>query len=642
MNVPDQWLVKNDAANNFELAVDFLDLLERINQMKEMILNTFDAGKSHSLTNSGQCRLSALIPCINDSAKLFDLLSKTMKILHRSLPWDTLHGHRQRFRSVYNKLGDLYEKLNTFQYLRGIVQIPRLSGDISRFMSSLHRMEDTTPSYGSTQDEFNEEVDMAGSEVNDLISVDDSLHASMAYIQQEYSDLSSKYQAVLQMLQEERMYREGLQKDMAEREEGFKDEIQVLKMNLLESERCNQENLEKFEASVAAAEAASVSSSNNSADADKLEKLKAAYQKLRSDHIILIRQKADTEKQLKDTIEEKTSKNQEMFSEVNKFLGKRDFLKTKSVSNINQMKESLQDMDENIDKFIKDVEEKDRSINQLESEKRLLEFNCGEKSLASKEELRKVQKIIPELNEKIKLSESEIESLKKSIAAELENRSELMTKCTNLETSLNETEAVWRSKLISQLQQLSKRLMITSRAKSQGNNDVVPQMTTIYDHHIIADPRSIILNRQGNISLSLQNNNNNQNIMNGSSSLDSTTRLHSLCTIHDMLFYIMFTIMELQPYASITENLHISDLLTSACQLAVLLQNEPENVEKLTPLWDKFLLETESKLRSINGITEWDPADEVDKEIYEMQVSVNTLLSILCIVILRGVMLIHF
>ena len=136
LNLPDQWLLKNDAANNFELAIDFLDLLERINQMKIMILNTFDSGKSHSLTASGQCRLSALIPCINDSAKIFDLLSKTMKILHRSLPWDTLSGHRQRFRSVYSMLGELYEKLNTFQYLRGIVQIPRLSGDISKFISS--------------------------------------------------------------------------------------------------------------------------------------------------------------------------------------------------------------------------------------------------------------------------------------------------------------------------------------------------------------------------------------------------------------------------------------------------------------------------------------------------------------------------
>jgi hypothetical protein len=79
--------------------------------------------------------------------------------------------------------------------------------------------------------------------------------------------------------------------------------------------------------------------------------------------------------------------------------------------------------------------------------------------------------------------------------------------------------------------------------------------------------------------------------------------------------------MELQPYANITKNLQITDLLASACQLLVLLQNEPENVEKLQTLWDKFLGETETKIKSINGITEWDPSDEVDKEIYDMQVS---------------------
>ena len=94
--------------------------------------------------------------------------------------------------------------------------------------------------------------------------------------------------------------------------------------------------------------------------------------------------------------------------------------------------------------------------------------------------------------------------------------------------------------------------------------------------------------------------------------------------MQDMLFYIMFTIMELQPYANITDNLHIDDLLTSAYQLAELLQNKVEDdldVEKLEPLWQNFLTQTETKLNSINGITEWDPTDEVDKEIYEMQVT---------------------
>ena len=614
--------MKNDAANNFELAIDFLDLLERINQMKIMILNTFDAGKSHSLTNSGQCRLSALIPCINDSAKIFDLLSKTMKILHRALPWDTLSGHRQRFRSVYTLLGELYEKLNTFQYLRGIVQIPRLSGDISRFMKSLNRMEETATITETTQQSMVEEVDLAASEVNDLISVDDSLHASMAYIQEEYSDLSSKYQAALQMLQEERMYREGLQRDMLEKLEAYKNEIQVLQMNLLEAERCNQDNLEKFEASAKAAEVALATTNHNTADADKLEKLKAAYQKLRSDHITLIREKAETEKQLKESMEQKTSKNHEMFSIINNFLEKRDFLNNKSVFNVNQMKESFHELDVHIDTLLKTVQERDNTISQMESDKRLIEFNCSEKNVASKEELRNLQKIIPELESKLKISESERDSLKEAMTIETGQKSMLEEKCKQLEASLSEAEKLWRSKLMSQLQQLSKRLMITSRSKTQGSKSAIPQMKSIYDPSVITNPKAILSSHTSN----LQNTKceNNQKTLNGALQVTITaikSRLTNLCTIHDVLFYIMFTIMELLPYVNITENLQLTDLLTSACQLASLLQTEPDNMEKLEPVWDTFLLETETKLNSINGITEWDPTDEVDKEIYEMQVS---------------------
>ena len=631
MNLPDQWLLKNDAANNFELAVDFLDLLERINQMKIMILNTFDSGKSHSLTHSGQCRLSALIPCINDSAKIFDLLSKTMKILHRSLPWDTLSGHRQRFRSVHSMLGELYEKLSTFQYLRGIVQIPRLSGDISKFISSLHRIEE----HPTTREEYVEEVDTAGSEVNDLISVDDSLHTSMAYIQQEYSDLSSKYQAALQMLQEERMYREGLQREMMEREEAFKNETQVLQMNLLEAERCNQENLEKFEASAKAAETALATTNQNSADSDKLEKLKAAYQKLRSDHITLIREKADTEKQLKETIEQKANKNREIFSLINKFLGKHDFLKLKSISNLQEMKESFEDFDDNVIKMTKAVEDKDKAINQIESEMRLLEFNCGEKNLAGKEELRAVQKRIPELEEQIKLSETEIGRIREELKTQANEKLEWMEKCKKLESKLSQSELIWRSKLVSQLDQLAKRLTVTSRAASSSSsqgakNNVIPHLKTIFDPNVIPDPKIILRNDNPSALLSSlkQNSEINQNFsQNGASEeneKDSNIKLYRLCTMQDMLFYIMFTIMELQPYANITDNLHIDDLLTSAYQLAELLQNKVEDdldVEKLEPLWQNFLTQTETKLNSINGITEWDPTDEVDKEIYEMQVT---------------------
>jgi seryl-tRNA synthetase len=152
-------------------------------------------------------------------------------------------------------------------------------------------------------------------------------------------------------------------------------------LNLVESERCNQENLEKFEATAKAAEVATATTNQTTADADKLEKLKAAYQKLRADHITLIREKADMEKQLKESSEEKASKNQEIFLEINNLLGKYSFLKSNSASNMSEIKECSLDLDANIAKYTKSAEEKDKIIAQKESDMRLLEFNCSERSL---------------------------------------------------------------------------------------------------------------------------------------------------------------------------------------------------------------------------------------------------------------------
>ena len=54
LNIKDSSIIKNDPANNFELAIEFLDLLERIIKVKRIILSTFDPGKAHSSTPSGQ------------------------------------------------------------------------------------------------------------------------------------------------------------------------------------------------------------------------------------------------------------------------------------------------------------------------------------------------------------------------------------------------------------------------------------------------------------------------------------------------------------------------------------------------------------------------------------------------------------
>ena len=83
------------------------------------------------------------MPCINDSARIFDLLSKTIKVLHNNLPWDTLVGHRERFKALYLGLGDLFERLDHFQYLKSAVTIPKLSGRLEDYLASLGRIEDS-------------------------------------------------------------------------------------------------------------------------------------------------------------------------------------------------------------------------------------------------------------------------------------------------------------------------------------------------------------------------------------------------------------------------------------------------------------------------------------------------------------------
>jgi hypothetical protein len=47
--------------------------------------------------------------------------------------------------------------------------------------------------------------------------------------QAEYSDLSSKYQNVLLMLQEEKQHREGLEKEFRNREHQHQTEVETLK-----------------------------------------------------------------------------------------------------------------------------------------------------------------------------------------------------------------------------------------------------------------------------------------------------------------------------------------------------------------------------------------------------------------------------
>uniref|UniRef100_A0A0L8G5Q5 ENTH domain-containing protein n=1 Tax=Octopus bimaculoides TaxID=37653 RepID=A0A0L8G5Q5_OCTBM len=93
-----------DVNNYFEVSCDMLDYLDEILVLQEAVFGSLDMSRSNSMTNSGQCRLAPLIPCILDSCQLYDYLVKSLFKLHSSLPPDTLSGHRDRFLAGYRHL----------------------------------------------------------------------------------------------------------------------------------------------------------------------------------------------------------------------------------------------------------------------------------------------------------------------------------------------------------------------------------------------------------------------------------------------------------------------------------------------------------------------------------------------------------
>ena len=330
-SVPGNFAMKNkletvEAGELFEMGVEFLDQLEATCVFMKTIFNSFELGnKSLSLTAAGQCRLAALVPCTHDTSRLLELTTNLIRLLHLALPFDTLEGHRQRFHTIHKELRKLYEEMSHIIFLRSMVQIPRLAEDITHFFETLKAMSLTThheePTYDMIKHGDEDEED------GELVSVaDESVDASMAYIQQEYSDLSSRYQMVLQMLESEQQLR-------------------------AQQEQENVKLTEQVEALRQASEFSQVSNDNSGID-EKLEKLKAAYQKLRTDHINVLRQKGELDKKLIDAnTEEKRSSASlgALKSLISSFLQSRDITTSGELGDIEDVSAALSSLGNRLD-----------------------------------------------------------------------------------------------------------------------------------------------------------------------------------------------------------------------------------------------------------------------------------------------------
>ncbi|KAL3270323.1 hypothetical protein HHI36_009373 [Cryptolaemus montrouzieri] len=289
----------NDNNNYFEMSVEMFDYLDNILDLQAAVFGSLNMARSNSMTNTGQCRLAPLVPCIQDASKLYDYCVKILFRLHYALSPDTLAGHRDRFLKIFKVLKDFYNNTTNLQYFKDLISIPSLPNAPPNFLiQSEFRMYVTQEVVVPQEQEHEDEPQAEGN----LIDTTESDHAETA---------STISQNVYEQILSEKEFLKGqcekLSSEINSLVVRHRQELKSLenKIKRLETDLASkdheliQEKKDKEDLVTQAFAAVQNKGSEQKAKDEKFDKLKDFYYKLRDEHIQTIREKADVEKKLK-------------------------------------------------------------------------------------------------------------------------------------------------------------------------------------------------------------------------------------------------------------------------------------------------------------------------------------------------------
>lgn len=300
----------------FQLTCEMFDYMDEILALQQAVFGSLDMARSNSMTNSGQCRLAPLIPCIQDSSQLYDYTVKVLFKLHAALPGDTLLGHRERFLKQFKLLQQFYLNSVNLQYFKHLIQVPLLpekppnfliASDLSSHVSPVVVLppQNETPenetvdatlvdtSVPPPPDKLQQMFGAAGdrAELNNSTSDEAEKDRLIARLLRENSELRMELQRV--QLEDQR-YIDDLKRHVVALEAQIAEHERTIRHLNKETEALQSTASTGCEASRKAEEAEKKAKSNE----EKFHKMKEVYNQLREEHIVLLRAKADIEKQL--------------------------------------------------------------------------------------------------------------------------------------------------------------------------------------------------------------------------------------------------------------------------------------------------------------------------------------------------------
>uniref|UniRef100_A0AAY5L596 I/LWEQ domain-containing protein n=1 Tax=Esox lucius TaxID=8010 RepID=A0AAY5L596_ESOLU len=118
-----------------------------------------DANAGKSTTPAGQCRLGPLIPVILDCSWLYHHSVKLLFKLHSRVSADSLLGHRERFRDLFNSLTKFFDRARETEFFKKVIQIPDLPDSPPNFLRASALAEYVQPVVVMPNQEPYEEVE---------------------------------------------------------------------------------------------------------------------------------------------------------------------------------------------------------------------------------------------------------------------------------------------------------------------------------------------------------------------------------------------------------------------------------------------------------------------------------------------------
>ncbi|WKY02341.1 hypothetical protein Q1695_015967 [Nippostrongylus brasiliensis] len=316
--------LESDLDNAFEMTIDMLDQMDNLLGLQSNVYDAMECLRWSSLVPQGQCLLAPLILVILDTSKFYDYLVKMIFKLHGQLPPDALEGHRTRFREVFRRTKKFYEESSNLQYFKYLVSIPTLPSAAPNFLQASDLDSYQTPHAYLHSEGSEDGHSVSNEEVLLDLSSEEQQHVGQPQPSTQTDPREEQIIMLTRDLEDERFAKERLIAEARSRIEQYENRLAQMQGEYEHARREADEAREESEnlrrdlanrdAQRVQSDDARVQEAQGQARLaeQRFEKMKAAYEKFRSEHVLALTKLGDLQKEFEASEKARMDKEEEL------------------------------------------------------------------------------------------------------------------------------------------------------------------------------------------------------------------------------------------------------------------------------------------------------------------------------------------